>query len=68
MNWEILYSDENHVVKRVLLDDLAGTGREAMRPASGWLYVYEVRQGSDHGGFTWTISMSYVPAAAAPPP
>ena len=31
----------------------------------GWLYRYQQRQGSEHGGYSWSIALAYVPE---PPP
>jgi hypothetical protein len=53
--WEAVYRSDNEVMERTAVD-------------GGWLYRYQLRQGSEHGGFSWSIAMAFVPTPAPPPP
>lgn len=63
MNWEEVFRSENEVLSRI---PLADTASRAMRPAEGWIYRYMQRTGSDHGGYTWNESITFVPGTPAP--
>lgn len=54
MNWEEIHRSENEVLSRSAVD-------------GGWIYRYQQRQGDLHGGFTWSVSICFVPEPPAAP-
>lgn len=54
MTWEEVSRTENEVLSRTVVE-------------GGWLYRYMQRQGDLHGGFTWSISLAFVPTPPAAP-
>lgn len=67
MDWEEVSRDENHVMQRISIDQLGGTERE-LKPSTGFLYAYAMRQGSSDAGFTWVMTMAFVPGTVAAAP
>lgn len=53
MNWELVSTTDNERLERLSVE-------------GGWIYRYQERQGSDHGGFEWVTSICFVPAPATP--
>lgn len=54
MSWQEVFRSENEVLSRSVTAD-------------GWIYRYMMRQGDLHGGFTWTVSICFVPVPQTPP-
>lgn len=54
MNWEQVYSSDNERMDRTAVE-------------GGWIYRYQQRQGSQHDGYTWSIALTFVTPAPAPP-
>ncbi len=50
MSWTIVYENPNERMERAAVE-------------GGWLYRNWIRQGSEHGGYSWTITMAFVTAA-----
>lgn len=44
--WESVYTSENDRMERLPVE-------------GGWLYRNFVRSGSDHGGYTWMVALSF---------
>lgn len=53
MNWELVSTTDNEKLERLSV-------------LGGWIYRLQERSGSEHGGFSWSTSICFVPEPPAP--